>query len=88
MKHRRGHYCWACGRQCPNEKFSGSGHRNHLCNECRNAQRRQRRAAARASGPADTPAREITPREAAFDPAWIEPFLAPAEIFLPVRTGW
>ncbi|MFN0092469.1 MAG: PIG-L deacetylase family protein [Acidimicrobiales bacterium] len=28
------------------------------------------------------------PGWAQFDPAWIEPFLAPAEIFLPVRTGW
>lgn len=71
MKHRRGHYCHACGRRRPNEKFSGGGHRNHLCNECRNAQRRQRRAAAKASGPANAPTPEITQREAAFDPTSI-----------------
>jgi len=29
-----GHYCWACGRHRPNEKFSGKGHKNHLCKEC------------------------------------------------------
>jgi len=29
-----GHYCWACGRRRPNEKFSGRGHARHLCREC------------------------------------------------------
>lgn len=31
---KSGHYCWACGRNRPNEKFSGKGHKNHLCKEC------------------------------------------------------
>ncbi len=29
-----GHYCWACDRRRPNEKFSGRGHSRHLCREC------------------------------------------------------
>ena len=29
-----GHYCWACDRRRPNEKFSGPGHARHLCREC------------------------------------------------------
>ena len=29
-----GHWCRICGRNKPNEKFSGKGHRDHLCNEC------------------------------------------------------
>jgi len=29
-----GHYCWMCGRMRPNERFSGKGHRRHLCKEC------------------------------------------------------
>jgi hypothetical protein len=34
MKKYRGHYCRICGRIRPNEKFSGKGHRNHICKEC------------------------------------------------------
>jgi hypothetical protein len=30
---RQGHYCWACGRYRPNEKFSRHGHARHLCRE-------------------------------------------------------
>jgi hypothetical protein len=30
----KGHYCRVCGRSRPNEKFSGKGHRNHICKEC------------------------------------------------------
>ncbi len=30
-----GHYCWVCGCSRPNEKFSGKGHRNHVCRDCR-----------------------------------------------------
>ncbi|MDB5389001.1 MAG: hypothetical protein JWM11_4647 [Planctomycetaceae bacterium] len=30
----RGHYCWACDCQLPNESFSGKGHRRHVCKEC------------------------------------------------------
>lgn len=34
-KHKpRGHYCWACNRRRPNEKFSGGGHARHLCRDC------------------------------------------------------
>ena len=33
-KKRSGHYCRICGRSRPNEKFSGKGHRNHVCKEC------------------------------------------------------
>jgi hypothetical protein len=29
-----GHYCWACDRLRPNEKFSGRGHARHLCGDC------------------------------------------------------
>lgn len=29
-----GHYCRICGRTRPNEKFSGKGHRNHICKDC------------------------------------------------------
>lgn len=29
-----GHYCWACDRRRPNEKFSGGGHAQQLCREC------------------------------------------------------
>ncbi len=31
---RRGHFCWCCGRVRPNERFSGSGHARHVCNDC------------------------------------------------------
>ena len=31
---RQGHYCWSCGRQRPNEKFSGRNHSRHLCRDC------------------------------------------------------
>jgi hypothetical protein len=44
----RGHYCWMCGRMRPNERFSGRGHRQHLCKDCKRqytkAERRQARA--------------------------------------------
>lgn len=29
-----GHYCRICGRERPNEKFSGKGHRAHVCRDC------------------------------------------------------
>ena len=29
-----GHYCNICGRSRPNEKFTGKGHRNHICKDC------------------------------------------------------
>jgi len=30
-----GHYCRICGRQRPNEHFSGLGHRIHVCKRCK-----------------------------------------------------
>lgn len=30
-----GHYCWCCGRRRANERFSGRGHRQHLCKDCK-----------------------------------------------------
>ena len=29
-----GYYCRICGRTKPNEKFSGKGHRAHVCKDC------------------------------------------------------
>lgn len=29
-----GHYCRICGRERANEKFSGRGHRTHVCKDC------------------------------------------------------
>ena len=29
-----GHCCRLCGRTRPNERFSGNGHRIHVCNDC------------------------------------------------------
>ena len=46
MKKRRGHYCRVCRSMLPNEKFTGSGHRDHVCKACESARRRERRAAA------------------------------------------
>ena len=33
-KKRSGHYCRICGRYRANEKFSGKGHRQHICKDC------------------------------------------------------
>ena len=33
-KHSHGHYCRICGRYRANEKFSGGGHKNHICKDC------------------------------------------------------
>ena len=29
-----GHWCRICGANKPNEKFSGKGHKNHICKQC------------------------------------------------------
>lgn len=29
-----GHYCRICGRTRANEKFTGKGHKNHVCKDC------------------------------------------------------
>lgn len=34
-KKRRGHFCWCCEQVLPNERFSGAGHRQHLCKKCK-----------------------------------------------------
>ena len=39
-----GHYCRICGRHQPNEKFSGKGHRIHVCKECARLPRQEREA--------------------------------------------
>ncbi len=33
-KKGRGLFCWSCQRYLPNERFSGRGHRRHLCKKC------------------------------------------------------
>jgi len=37
-----GHYCRICGRYRANEKFSGKGHRIHVCKECARLPARER----------------------------------------------
>jgi hypothetical protein len=39
-----GHYCRICGRQRPNEQFSGKGHKIHLCKRCQAMPKNERRA--------------------------------------------
>jgi len=39
-----GHYCRICGRRRPNEKFSGNGHKIHVCRECARMPKEQREA--------------------------------------------
>ncbi|MEE8429998.1 MAG: hypothetical protein V3S16_02000 [Candidatus Desulfatibia sp.] len=39
-----GHYCRICGSTKPNEKFSGKGHRNHVCKECAKMPKEERDA--------------------------------------------
>ena len=38
-----GHYCGICGRERPNEQFSGKGHRKHVCKQCARIPKEQRR---------------------------------------------
>ena len=42
---RGGHSCRICGRRRSNEKFSGKGHRNHICRDCAKLPRVERDAA-------------------------------------------
>jgi hypothetical protein len=53
-KHKKasGHYCWVCGERKPNEKFSGSGHANHICRKCQKipVEERNKIAAVRRAG--------------------------------------
>jgi hypothetical protein len=39
-----GRYCRICGRERPNEQFSGKGHRIHVCKRCQRLPKTQRRA--------------------------------------------
>jgi len=36
-----GHNCRICGRRRPNEKFTGRGHRNHICKDCQRLPREE-----------------------------------------------
>ena len=38
-----GHYCRMCGLNRPNEKFSGKGHRIHVCKDCSRLPKEERR---------------------------------------------
>ena len=37
-----GHYCRICGRSRPNERFSGKGHRIHVCKACQKLPKAER----------------------------------------------
>ena len=39
-----GHYCRICGRQRPNEQFSGKGHRIYVCKRCQAKPKSERQA--------------------------------------------
>jgi hypothetical protein len=39
-----GHYCRICGRERPNEQFSGKGHKIHVCKRCQAKPKTERRA--------------------------------------------
>ena len=39
-----GHYCRICGRERPNEQFSGKGHRIHVCKGCNAKPKSERQA--------------------------------------------
>lgn len=37
-----GHYCRMCGRMRPNERFSGHGHKVHICKQCQKLPKAER----------------------------------------------
>ncbi|MFH1116488.1 MAG: hypothetical protein V1792_21455 [Pseudomonadota bacterium] len=39
-----GRYCRICGRERANEKFSGKGHRDHVCKDCARLPKEEREA--------------------------------------------
>jgi hypothetical protein len=41
-KKHQGHYCRICGCYRANEKFSGKGHRRHICKDCNRDQQAQK----------------------------------------------
>lgn len=48
-KKKKGHYCRVCGRFRANEKFSGKGHRQHVCKDCNRDLQAQKREKKRAT---------------------------------------
>lgn len=38
-----GHYCWCCNRHRANERFSGRGHRDHICRDCQQLPKEERK---------------------------------------------
>ncbi len=34
-----GHWCRICGENKPNERFSGKGHKSHICKQCASKQK-------------------------------------------------
>jgi hypothetical protein len=39
-----GNYCRVCGRERPNEQFSGKGHKIHICKQCNGKPKSERQA--------------------------------------------
>ena len=39
-----GHWCKICDRMLPNEKFSGKGHKSHICKKCARLPKEKREA--------------------------------------------
>ncbi|MBM7691305.1 putative HTH domain antitoxin [Peribacillus deserti] len=41
-KKSKGHFCITCGRHRPNDKFSGKGHSQHICRDCKKTAKKGR----------------------------------------------
>ena len=54
MAKKRGHYCRVCGTYKANEKFSGKGHKIHVCKKCAQMQRAEKRAKAKQKRDSET----------------------------------
>ena len=48
-KTKQGHFCRICHRYRANEKFSGKGHRQHICKDCNRELQQRRRERKRAN---------------------------------------
>lgn len=46
---KQGHFCRICHRYRANEKFSGKGHRQHICKDCNRELQQQKRERKRAN---------------------------------------
>jgi len=46
---RQGHFCRVCHRYRANEKFSGKGHRDHICKDCNRELQQKKREQKRAN---------------------------------------